>query len=341
MVYNTDIIRKKLRQIEEDQMKISIATKSKIIMPSLFSGYDACINTYVGCQYGCSYCYVRFFIKDDEHDWGDFVRIREHIKTKLPRELSTGQVRIPNGKILNQETGKNVKQYRNISISETRLVLGTMTDPYQPIERKYRITRETLKKLTDPRYPQFQKVGIFTRSPIILDDLELIAKLPKARVHFTITPIPPEARRIIEPFSSILQRRWDTVKKLKEAGIRVHCNISPIIPMLSEQYIEEFVQKLAELQVDEYFVDPMQPYKESFQSFQIACQKLGLNWSEIANIMQNKERYLDWKAEYFARWNTERIKYNISDQLPIWCDHENKVWVNMNTMQQMNQRNYD
>lgn len=323
-------------------MKISIANKSKIITPSLFSGYDACINPYVGCGYGCSYCYVRFFIKDEQHEWGDFVRIRTHIKDKLPKELHKNEISLPDGKIIDQKTGKPKKKYKKVPITEARLVMGTMTDPYQPIERKYRLTRETLTQLTATDTPQFKKVGIFTRSPIVLDDIDLIKKLPKARVHFTITPMPPEARRIIEPYSSMISRRWDVVKKLKEAGIRVHCNISPIIPLLSEEFIEDFVQKTIELEVDEYFVDPLQPYKQSFESFQTACQKLNIDWPKIARIMQNKDLYLDWKADFFEKWNNERLKHNqVPNQLPIWCDHENKIWIDMRNMQQMDHRNYN
>src|SRR5271157_4654128 len=94
---------------------VTIARRGHIITTSTFKGYDHCLNPYVGCQFGCSYCYVRFFIKDSKKPWGEFVRTRNHIITNLSKELAT--------------------------IAGRRLVLGTMTDPYQPQERRSRLTR--------------------------------------------------------------------------------------------------------------------------------------------------------------------------------------------------------
>jgi len=324
----------------------TIATKSKVITKSGFNGYDACINPYVGCEFGCSYCYVRFFVKDEQKPWGEFVRVRKHIEDRLPKELNKGFIDIVDGRdtITNDDGNTHTRpHHKHLPISETRLVLGTMTDPYQPKEVKYRITRKILQILTQPNMPQFKKVGLFTRSPLVLQDLELIKKLPKARIHFTITLFPPKAMRAIEPLSSSIEQRWKVVQKLKEAGLRVHVNISPVMPGMSEDCIEESVRKLCELQIDEYFVDPMQPYKDSFQAFRDACSSLiDIDWPEIERIMTNRDLYLDWKFEFFQRWNNARktVQHHAPNQLPIWCDHENDVWVNMLTGEQMNSRNY-
>lgn len=333
--------------------KLTVANRSSLLTKSTFKNYDACLNSYVGCEFGCTYCYVRFFIKDDEHEWGDFVRVRAHMAEKLPKELRKGFLRIQegretvmkDGKVVLNDSGKPKTKpaYRTLPIPDARLVLGTMTDPYQPAERKQRITRAALETLLRDDLPQFKKVGIFTRSPIVLDDLDLIKQLPNARVHFTVTPFPPKVLRAIEPMSPKTTKRWDVVRKLKEAGLRVHVNVSPVMPQISEGFAEEFIKLLTELQVDEYFVDPMQPYKEAFESFRDACQTLdGVNWPEIERIMTDKDEYLDWKFDFFTDWEKHRRKYQhlAPDQLPIWCDHENKTWVNMLTGEQMDTRNY-
>lgn len=333
---------------------VTVAVKSKVLVKSGFSGYDACINPYVGCEFGCSYCYVRWFTKDSLKPWGEFVRVREHIAEQLPKELRKGQIDITEGreKVYNAEgdpvLGEDGKQttrprHRLLAIPETRLVLGTMTDPYQPKEAKFRITRKTLQILLQPDVLQFKKVGIFTRSPLVLQDLELIKQLPMARVHFTITPFPHKVMRAIEPFSPLTERRWDVVKRLKEAGLRVHANISPVMPGMSEDFIEEWVERLCKLQIDEYFVDPMQPYKESFEAFRNACQGVeGVNWAETERIMTDRDLYLDWKFAFHQRWNAarEKVQHLAPRQLPIWCDHEHDVWVNMLNGVQMNSRNY-
>lgn len=325
----------------------SIASKGKLITKSGFSGYDACMNPYVGCEFGCSYCYVRFFIKDPAKPWGEFVRVRLHMAKQLPRELSKGSFKFADGSETTQdaETGEKTRKKRSktIPISDTRLVIGTMTDPYQPAESKYRITRTALQILTDEKTPQFQKVGIFTRSPLIVQDIELVKKLPRARVHFTITPYPPTILRAIEPYSARTNTRWEVVRKLKEAGIRVHVNVAPVLPGISEPFIQEFIEKLIDLGVDEYFVDPMQPYQESFEAFRNACQgQTGVNWPKIEALMLDKQEYLDWKTDFFLAWDKERAKHQhkLPNQLPIWCDHENKTWVDMRTTTQMDWRKY-
>lgn len=333
---------------------LSVARRGTLITKSMFSGYDLCINPYVGCEFGCSYCYVRFTVKDDEHDWGEFVRIREHMADKLPKELDKGYFRIENGTepVIDKETGLQERTpsgkprkrtlYKTLQADEARLVIGTMTDPYQPVEKRHRITRTALEIIT--KHPnQFQKVGLFTRSPLVLQDLDLIKRLPKARVHFTVTPFPRDVLRAIEPYSPLTARRWETVQKLKEAGLRVHVNVSPIIPLLSEGFEQEFVEKLIELQVDEYFVDPMQPYKEAWDAFKAAAAGLsGVNFPEIERIMLDRDEYLDWKFDYLQRWNAirEPLQHKAPNQLPIWSDHEHKVWVNMLNGQQMSKRAY-
>ena len=324
----------------------TVATKSKVLVKSMFSGYDACINTYVGCEFGCSYCYVRWFVKDKKLDWGEFVRVRTHIEDKLPNEIRKGYVQIQEGRddyIDGDGVEKSRPHHKHLPINEARLVLATMTDNYQPSEVKHRITRKTLQILTRTDLPQFKKVGIFTRSPLVLQDIELIKKLPRPRVHFTVTPFAPKILRAIEPYTPRTERRWDTIKKLKEAGIRTHVNIAPVMPLMSEHYIEETIAKLVELKVDEYFVDPFMAYKESYESFRAACQGVdGVDWDKTEAIIRNKDAYQDWKNEYYQRWLTawNKIKEQSPNTLPIWSDHQHHVWVDMNTGQTMSKRLY-
>lgn len=243
---------------------LSVAAKGTIITKSAFNGYDCCANTYVGCQFACSYCYVRALVKDKDHEWGEFVRLRLHLGEALPRQLAKGSISLGKGK--------------RIDIDKARLVIGTMTDPYQPAEVKHKITRTALEILTNPNTPQFQKVGIFTRSPLVTRDIDLIAKLPQARVHVTITPYPHDVMRALEPYSARTEIRWKLIKELKQAGLRVHVNVAPVMPLISEQFVDEFVQRLVELQPAEFFWDPMQPYDASFEAFKTACQQTNLDW---------------------------------------------------------------
>lgn len=322
----------------------SVASRTRLIVSSNFSNYDLCLNPYVGCEFGCTYCYVRWFIKDDDKEWGEFVRVRHHLADKLPKELQKGYTRVKVGTrqvVAEDGTNKSEGIYENRVFSEQRLVIGTMTDPYQPAEKKYGITRTALEILT--AHPvQFQKVGIFTRSPLVLRDLNLIKQLPKARVHFTVTPFPKEVMRAIEPYSPLTETRWRTIEKIQDAGIRCQVNIAPVIPGLSERFIDEFTQRLADLGVSEYFVDSMQPYSSSFESFKEACRDLSdVNWSDIERIMLDKEEYNQWKATFSMRWDSARRKHpGPPEQLPIWMDHETHTRIDMRTMQSLDWKHY-
>lgn len=294
-------------------LKVTQANPGKLITKSLFKNYDLCLNPYVGCQFGCRYCYVRFFVKDKELDWGEFVRTRDHIETKLPKELTKLE---PN----------------------RRLVLGTMTDPYQPQERKSRLTRMALQKIIAAK-DKFNKVGIFTRSPIVLDDIDLIKQLPRARVHFTITPYDPEVLKKLEPIAVATERRFETCAKLKEAGIRVHVNVAPALPVLSEDLTEEFAKKLSKAQVDEFFVDPMQAYGESLDATKEAMQT-DARWPQIEKIITDKDAYLDWKSEYRKQWYEAWKQHGNPKTFAIWMDHVTKAMENMATGEELDHRYY-
>ena len=293
-------------------IEVVTARKGKLIVPSGFNNYDVCLNPYVGCEFGCRYCYVRFQVKDPNKPWGEFVRRREHIHTKLAGELATH--------------------------GGERLVLGTMTDPYQPEERKARLTRTALQIILNSPVP-LNKVGIFTRSPIILDDIDLIKRLPRARVHFTVTPFARDVLKRIEPIAILAERRWRTIETLKEAGIRVHVSIAPCLPIVSDPFTEDFAARLAKIAPAEYFVDAMQPYSPSW----IATEESMLDhelWSEVKAIVEDREGFQAWKDNFRDTWIEAWRKVDNQTTLPIWSDHVHKVWTNMRTGEEMDRRLY-
>lgn len=293
-------------------LKVSTATRSPVLTPTKFKGYDLCINPYVGCQFGCKYCYVRFFVKDDEKPWGEFVRLREHIKDKLPKELQ-------------KAAGK-------------RIVFGTMTDPYQPIERTHRLTRTALEILLGAEHKP-NKVGIFTRSPIVTEDLDLIKKLPRARIHLTITPFERSIMSKIEPIAISTQRRWATIQAIKEAGVRAHVNVSPAVPLLSEQFTEEFAKKMTEIGVDEFYVDPMQAYGEAMTATKEAIGHIP-EWKEIEKILSDNKLYKAWKTTYRDQWFAVWRKLQPSKTLGIWQDHVTHTTIDMATGAELDRRRY-
>ena len=294
-------------------MKTQKASRGKLITDTGFQGFDLALNPYVGCQFGCSFCYVRFFVKDKQEPWGQFVRTRDHIPARIPKEIS--------------------------KVAGKRIVLGTMCDPYQPQERKSRLTRQALQLLASAQNPP-SKVGIFTRSPIVLDDLALIASLPGAQVHCTVSPVPRDAMTLMEPIPVRTEARWEVVRKLKAAGIRVHVNIAPSMPILSDPLVEENVRRLADLRVDEFFVDSMQPYSESLAATSVAMASHP-DWPAVVKIVKDKAEYAKWKKRHRHDWMATWKRFGQPEALPIWCDHETRVWEDMRTGAAMDPKAYD
>lgn len=293
-------------------LQVTTATKGKLITPTGFKNYDIGMNPYVGCQFGCTYCYVRFMVKDENAGWGDFVRLRTHLIDKLP------------GEIAKQPFGQ-------------RLVIGTMTDPYQPIERKERLTRQTLQIIKDSN--RLAKVGIFTRSPFVLDDLDLIGQLPRPRVHFTITPYDTPILKKIEPVAIPIDKRLATIRAIRDAGIRVQANISPILPIYSEPLLEETMAILAAANVDEFYIDPMQPYAEAIRAIDSSMADEP-SWAAVRAIVTDKAAYTAWKNQNremcVKLWQAQKRP----DIFAIWQDHQSKLTIDMNTNAVLNRNHY-
>lgn len=294
-------------------LKVVDASRNPVLTGSSFKGYDACVNTYVGCQFGCSYCYVRFFVKDEDRPWGDFVRLRRHVADRLPRELE--------------------KARRGI-----RVVLGTMTDPYQPAERLHRLTRTALEILGAS--DRVSKVGIFTRSPIVEEDAELIASLPGARVHLSITPFPRESMLLVEKVPIVLRRRWQTVSRLVSAGVRVHVNVAPLVPVLSDGLASEFCRTIAASGASEFFVDPVQPYAQAVDAMRDGMSG-DPRWPEIASVLADRKRFDAWKSERREEWLCAWREHGSPGVLAIWQDHARRTYEDMSTGAALDPRTYD
>lgn len=191
--YNLDSRNMIVKEIEAK----SVLTKSRI------EGVPYCLNPYVGCQHGCAYCYARFMKKFSGHTepWGNFVDVKINAPQVLEKQL-------------------NKAKKECVSIS-------TVTDPYQPLEKKYGITRKCLEILLQHEFP----VSILTKSPLVLRDIDLLCSFPDVEVGITITTDNDEIRRIFEPRVPTIAQRLETLKGLHEKGISTYVFIGPILPM--------------------------------------------------------------------------------------------------------------
>ena len=196
------------------------------------------INPYRGCEFACKYCYARY-----THE---FMEMRNGLE--FERKIYVKQHA---AELLRQEL-KRVKQDESIA-------LGTATDPYQPAERRYEVTRGILEEFS--RHRGFE-LGIVTKSNLVVRDVELlktVARANKVSVHVTVTTLDTELARILEPRAPRPDLRIDAVRELAQAGIRVGISCSPVIPGITDspKDLEALVRAAAEAGADYVFANPL------------------------------------------------------------------------------------
>jgi DNA repair photolyase len=171
------------------------------------------INPYRGCEFGCRYCYARytheFMEMRDGAEFEQKIYVKQHTVELLRREL------------------RRVKPGEGIA-------LGAATDPYQPAERRYEVTRGILEEFA--RHRGFE-LGIVTKSNLILRDLDLLREVSQNNVlsiHITVTTLNVDLARILEPRAPRPDLRIDAVRQLREAGLTVGVSCSPVLPGITD-----------------------------------------------------------------------------------------------------------
>jgi DNA repair photolyase len=207
-------------------MKLGEVRCKSILGTSGISGMDYAVNPYLGCSHACVYCYARFMRRMGHpgESWGSFVDAKVNAVERLREEAA----KKPLGRVL----------------------LSSVTDAYQPIEKKYQLTRNCLEVLLDYGF----SVDILTKSDLVLRDLDLIERLDDAEVGLTITSLDDSTRRAFEPGASPIQARLETLKRFSEEGIRTYAFLGPMLPYLSDEHLEELLNVLAD-RVNRLIVD--------------------------------------------------------------------------------------
>jgi DNA repair photolyase len=210
-------------------------------------GFEYSINPYRGCEHGCIYCYARPTHETLGMNCGlDFesqIIVKYDAAAILRRELSRP------------------------SWKGSRISMSTVTDCYQPVERKLEITRGCLSVMADFR----QAVTIITKNHLVTRDIDLLAKLSRFRavvVCISITTLRPELSAIMEPRTSVPRRRLEAISVLRQAGIEVGTLVAPVIPGLNDTEIAEIISAAADAGAGFASMTPVRlPYqvKELFQ----------------------------------------------------------------------------
>ncbi|MCM1261034.1 MAG: radical SAM mobile pair protein B [Prevotella sp.] len=189
-------------KIKEIKVK-SIFTKSNLPVS------DFSVNPYVGCSHACKYCYASFMKRFTNHpeQWGTFVDIKYWDKVKNPKKYC----------------GKE-------------LFVGSVTDPYMPLEEKYKRTRALLEEMQGSGCT----ISIATKSDLVVRDIDIIKTFPDARVSWSIDTLDEEFKNEMD-YSVSIERKIEAMKKFHRAGIRTTCFISPIFLKITN--VKEIILK--------------------------------------------------------------------------------------------------
>ncbi|MCL6549101.1 MAG: radical SAM protein [Alicyclobacillus sp.] len=179
------------------------------------------LNPYRGCTHGCSFCYARAFQPFLGLEADDTFQTRILVKVNAPEALD---------RQLEQMARRHRWNLQALARELGTVVMGTATDPYQPVEAKAGVTRECLKVLAAYRVP----VSITTRSPLILRDLDLLCQMDIRAVHVSIHTLDHRVWRNLEPATPSPEKRLEAVRQLTEAGLCTGVFMAPAIPYLTD-----------------------------------------------------------------------------------------------------------
>lgn len=217
-------------EIKEIKAK-SVLTKSKL------PDSDWVVNPYVGCQFGCQYCYAAFIgrWKYPGKEWGSFLDAKINAPEVLRQELVK----------LEKRFGK--KDFGTIFFS-------SVTDCYQGMEAKYKLTRQCLEALVEFGYQG--EVSILTKSPLVTRDVDILKKL-NISVGLTITALDDEVSRFFEVLAPPASIRLRALKKLNDEGIRTYVFVGPALPHLvsDPEKLDGLLIRLKEAGAREIYVE--------------------------------------------------------------------------------------
>jgi DNA repair photolyase len=186
--------------------------------------FDRSINPYRGCEHGCVYCFARpthaYLGLSPGLDFESKLFMKPNAPELLERELSAP------------------------SYVPKIIAIGTNTDPYQPIERRYKIMRRILEVLDSAGHP----VGIVTKSALVLRDLDILARMAErnlVKVALSVTTLDAKLARTMEPRAATPPRRLDTLRQLVKAGVPATVMVAPVIPALNDDEIERILEAVA------------------------------------------------------------------------------------------------
>ena len=207
-----------------------------ILTPCKIPGIDYVINPYIGCRFACKYCYASFmgrFVDKSTFDWGEYVYAKINAPALLKKEII---------KLKDKGYGKEI-------------FLSSVTDPYQGVEVKYKLTKQCLQILADYKFKGI--VSILTKSDLVLRDVDIFKKLEKVIVGLTVTSTDDNISRYFEKYAPSVTSRLKALNELNKNGIKTYAFIGPLLPhyVAREQKLENLFIELSKTGTKDLFIE--------------------------------------------------------------------------------------
>jgi len=253
-------------------MKIKKTQCKSAIGKCGFPGGGFAINPYIGCEHDCKYCYARFMKRFTKHneEWGSFVDVKINISEMLEKQL------------------KSLKYKKDV------IFIGTVTDPYQPVEKEYKLMRKLLHLLKD------YKVSILTKSDLVLRDIDLLKQIKDIDINFTINSLDSKWQKLVEPNSSTTNQRLSAAKKLVENKIKVFVMMGPYWPFFTDA--EALFKKFKKIGVSKVFSESLNTIGGNYTNVEKILKK------HYPDILQKMNKILFDKDEFNDFYNKAAVK---------------------------------
>ncbi|MFW9915759.1 MAG: radical SAM protein [Candidatus Thorarchaeota archaeon] len=235
-----------------------------ILSKSGLYGIDFSINPYTGCEHHCTYCFARSMFErwGNKRPWGKFVDVKVNapaILTKQLRRITTGTV-----------------------------LISSVTDPYQPVEAHFRLTRRLLSLLSGKKFQVF----ILTKSSLVTRDVDIFQENPHWEIGLTLTTADDTVQTLVEPQASSTEERIGALRLIKDAGVNTYAFLGPLLPFISENTLPELLDALAEAKVSHVMID-----------------RLNIRGSSVKRMAPVVRKILPDKAEEFFEASKQNSSY--------------------------------
>lgn len=212
-------------------LRVREVTVKSIMSPSKLATY--CLNPYAGCQHGCIYCYARFATRfsHPKEEWGSFVDVRINARQLIEKEAARKR--------------------------PGRVFISSVSDGWQPLEEKYRLTRQCLEILLQHNYAIFAQ----TKSALVERDFDLFKGHRDVELGMTLTTIDPKVAALFEPEASTPRERIEVLNRANKLGIHTFVFLGPLLPYISDRGkgLEDLLDTVTKINPNHFLVDRLNP----------------------------------------------------------------------------------